>query len=107
MEHDNGAVPADLREDPRDSGSDRRSQASLYATILEVDQRRPRGGDRRSDQFRPGAGLILGSAAETAKAVSTSARTVERVRAIADRAAAGDPTAQAAVLAGGVSIKAA
>jgi hypothetical protein len=90
----------------------------LYAAILAVDQRRKRGGDRRSEaarelaQFPPrrelkSAPTHHGTAEETAAVVGVSASTVERVRAIADLAASGDPSEREALLSGDKSIKAA
>jgi DNA adenine methylase len=103
MDNDGVAEPRNLDIRPR-------TQAELYAAIRAADQRRLRGGDRRSaeakeNQLCPGTQL-KSTAAETAARFGVSSTTVARVRAIADRAEAGDRTAEDAVLAG-KSIKAA
>jgi hypothetical protein len=82
------------------------TDAELVRCIAELDKRRQRGGDRKSEESKAPCGAIDNgkSAEETADALGISSRKVERARTVIDHA---PPEVRQAVEAGDMSINAA
>jgi len=79
--------------------------AELFRCLEELDKRRTHGGDRKSEEIKAQNCALNGkSAEETAKLLGVSARKVEQMRTIEDRA---DEETKEAVKSGEISVNAA
>ena len=79
------------------------TDSDIVRLVGELDKRRERGGDRKSEAAKSKAphGAIDKSATETAEIIGTSTRKVEKARAVLDKAA---PEVKAAVVSGDMTI---
>jgi hypothetical protein len=77
------------------------SAGDIIRFMMELDKRRPRGGDRKSQESITSRDVIDRSAKDTAEIIGVSASTVERARVVIDH---GTPEIKEAVAKGEMSI---